>query len=458
MQPRLPGSQSEWAIETRGLRKVYGDRVALEDLSITVGHGEVFGFLGPNGAGKTTAVKILVGLIRPTAGTGWVLGRPLGDYRARRQIGYLPELFRFHDWLTGEELLDLHGQLYGLSRAERRRRIPEVLELVGLTEAARRRVRTYSYPRLWRHSRAPLARRPVRAPGERRAFGVTMKALVIARLTFREGLRKKLVLGVVLLSLVFIVLYVWGFSLFVQDWRAMEARRAAAGAGMTLPYEVFASAMVLLGLWTVNFLAGVMTIFASVGTIASEIEQGTLHAIVPKPIRRWEIVLGKWLGYALMLVVYIAVMVATVVLTARFVGDYRPPNVLAAYGLIVLVALILLSLTILGSTLFSTVANGVIVFMLYGMAITGGLVEQIGTALDNDVLIRIGVISSILVPSDSMWRLASYLVQPRLAVNFLGPNPFGTTVPPSTFAVWYSVAYALVLLLLAMLRFQRRDL
>jgi Cu-processing system permease protein len=285
-----------------------------------------------------------------------------------------------------------------------------------------------------------------------------MKALVIARLTFREGLRKKLVLGVVLLSLVFIVLYVWGFSLFVQDWQAMEARRAAAGAGMTLPYEVFASAMVLLGLWTVNFLAGVMTIFASVGTIASEIEQGTLHAIVPKPIRRWEIVLGKWLGYALMLVVYIAVMVATVVLTAHFVGDYRPPNVLAAYGLILLVALILLSLTILGSTLFSTVANGVIVFMLYGMAITGGLVEQIGTALDNDVLIRIGVISSILVPSDSMWRLASYLVQPRLAVNFLGPNPFGTTVPPSTLAVWYSVTYALVLLLLAMLRFQRRDL
>jgi len=169
-------------------------------------------------------------------------------------------------------------------------------------------------------------------------------------------------------------------------------------------------------------------------------------------------VLGKWLGYALMLVVYIAVMVATVVVTARLVGDYRPPNALAAYGLIVLVALILLSLTILGSTLFSTVANGVIVFMLYGMAITGGLVEQIGTALDNDVLIRIGVISSILVPSDGMWRLASYLVQPRLAVNFLGPNPFGTTVPPSTLAVWYSVAYALVLLLLALLRFQRRDL
>ncbi|MCS7256417.1 MAG: ABC transporter permease [Thermomicrobium sp.] len=284
------------------------------------------------------------------------------------------------------------------------------------------------------------------------------KALVIARLTFRESLRKKLVLGVVLLSVIFAALYVWGFHLFVQDWRAMEARRAATGARTVLPYEVFASAMVLLGLWTVNFLAGVMTIFASVGTIASEIEQGTLHAIVSKPIRRWEIVLGKWLGYATMLAVYIGVMVATVVLSARLIGDYTPPNVLRAYGLILLVALILLSLTMLGSTLFSTVANGVIVFMLYGMAITGGLVEQIGTALDNDVLVRIGVLVSILVPSDSMWRLASYLVQPRIAVNFMGPTPFGTTVPPSALAVWYSVGYTVVMLCLAMLRFQRRDL
>lgn len=284
------------------------------------------------------------------------------------------------------------------------------------------------------------------------------KALVIARLTFRESLRKKLVLGVVLLSVIFAALYVWGFHLFVQDWRAMEARRAATGARTVLPYEVFASAMVLLGLWTVNFLAGVMTIFASVGTIASEIEQGTLHAIVSKPIRRWEIVLGKWLGYATMLAVYIGVMVATVVLAARLIGDYTPPNVLRAYGLILLVALILLSLTMLGSTLFSTVANGVIVFMLYGMAITGGLVEQIGTALDNDVLVRIGVIVSVLVPSDSMWRLASYLVQPRIAVNFMGPTPFGTTVPPSALAVWYSVGYTVIMLCLAMLRFQRRDL
>lgn len=284
-----------------------------------------------------------------------------------------------------------------------------------------------------------------------------MKALVIAQLTFREGLRKKLVWGVLLLSLLFIVLYVWGFHLFVEDWREMEARRAERGVPPGA-YEIFASAMVLLGLWTVNFLSGVMTIFASVGTIASEIDAGTLQAIVPKPIRRWEIVLGKYLGFAGMLALYIVAMVTAVVLTARFVGDYTPPNVAQGTLLIVLVMLILLSLTVFGSTILSTVTNGVVVFMLYGLAITGGLVEQIGTALDNEVLIRIGVISSIIVPSDSMWRLASYLLQPRLAVNFLGPNPFGTTTPPSAFAVQYAVVYAFVLLLAAMLVFRKRDL
>ena len=284
-----------------------------------------------------------------------------------------------------------------------------------------------------------------------------MKALVIAQLTFREGLRKKLVWGVLLLSLIFVVVYVWGFHLFVQDWREIEVRRAARGAPVGT-YEIFASAMVLLGLWTVNFLSGVMTIFASVGTIASEMESGTLQAIAPKPIRRWEIVLGKYLGFAGMLTLYIVAMVASVVLTARVVGDYAPPNVVPGTLLIVLVMLILLSLTVLGSTFLSTVTNGVVVFMLYGLAITGGLVEQIGTALDNDVLIRIGVISSIVVPSDSMWRLASYLLQPRLAVNFLGPNPFGTTTPPSSFAVQYAVVYALVLLLAAMLIFRKRDI
>ncbi|WP_376792311.1 ABC transporter ATP-binding protein [Thermoflexus sp.] len=135
---------SGWAIETEGLRKVFGNRVAVADLTLRVAEGEVFGFLGPNGAGKTTAVKMLLGLIHPTAGRGWVLGRPLGDRHARREIGFLPEGFAFPDWLTAEEILWFHGRLAGVEPDRLRRRIPELLERVGLAADARRPFRTFS--------------------------------------------------------------------------------------------------------------------------------------------------------------------------------------------------------------------------------------------------------------------------------------------------------------------------
>ncbi|MEZ4569970.1 MAG: ABC transporter permease [Thermomicrobiales bacterium] len=235
-------------------------------------------------------------------------------------------------------------------------------------------------------------------------------------------------------------------------------RSAGRGAAKLLPREVQMSIMVMLGLWTVNFLAGVMTIFAAVGAISSEIEAGTLHVIVTKPLARFEIIAGKYLGFLTMIVIYITMMVSGVLLTAYYVGDYTPPNVHVGLALMILVATILLSLTMLGSTIFSTMANGVVVFMLYGMALTGGLVEQIGTSLDNDTMIRIGVASSVLVPSDSMWKLASYKVQPAIAVSLTGPNPFGTFVPPSDFAVRYAIFYCLAVVLLSMAVFHRKDL
>ena len=132
------------AIETIGLRKEYRGKVALHDLSLTVQGGEVFGFLGPNGAGKTTTIKILTGLVRPTAGLARIFGQPIDDLAVRRRIGYLPENFRFHDWLTGAELLDLHGRLAGMSAEERRARIPTVIRRVGLEGRGDDRIRSYS--------------------------------------------------------------------------------------------------------------------------------------------------------------------------------------------------------------------------------------------------------------------------------------------------------------------------
>ncbi|HEX5047208.1 MAG TPA: ABC transporter ATP-binding protein [Gammaproteobacteria bacterium] len=134
----------EPVIETRSLRKAFGSNVAVGDLSLSVGRGEVFGFLGPNGAGKTTSLKLLLGLIEPTAGSGTVLGARLGERRARERVGFLPEHFRFHDCLTGRELLRVHGRLFGLRGAALETRIDRLLARVDLTDAADRQIKTYS--------------------------------------------------------------------------------------------------------------------------------------------------------------------------------------------------------------------------------------------------------------------------------------------------------------------------
>lgn len=131
-------------IETDCLTKMYGKKVGCSEICLTVGEGQIFGFLGPNGAGKSTLVKILVGLLFPTSGSARILGKPLGDRSVRRRTGFLPENFRYQDWLTGVELLSFHGSLYGMSRAEKERRIPEVLQQVGLEEKGRQKVGSYS--------------------------------------------------------------------------------------------------------------------------------------------------------------------------------------------------------------------------------------------------------------------------------------------------------------------------
>jgi len=142
---RIPHSNTPHsAIETRELRKTFAGKAVVESLTLTVEQGEIFGFLGPNGAGKTTFIKMLNGLVRPTSGSAWLLGRPLGDLSVRKRIGFLPEQFRFHEWMRADEFLDFHGQLYGMSASERSRRVPEALELVKLTDRAGDRLHTFS--------------------------------------------------------------------------------------------------------------------------------------------------------------------------------------------------------------------------------------------------------------------------------------------------------------------------
>jgi ABC-2 type transport system ATP-binding protein len=131
-------------IETQDLRKTYGAVVAVDGLTLSVGRGEVFGFLGPNGAGKTTTVKMLLGLVHPTSGQARILDCAPGDPQVMGRIGFLPEHFRFHPWLTAGGFLDVHGRLYGLTTAQRAERIPKFLERVGLADRANARLSEFS--------------------------------------------------------------------------------------------------------------------------------------------------------------------------------------------------------------------------------------------------------------------------------------------------------------------------
>jgi ABC-2 type transport system ATP-binding protein len=132
------------ALETHDLRKLFGERAAVKGLTLRVEQGEVFGFLGPNGAGKTTSIKMMLGLIAPTSGSATTLGLPIGNRAALRQIGFLPEHFRFQEWLTAGEFLRVHGRLYGMAASDLKVRTDELLERVGLSDFEDKLLRTFS--------------------------------------------------------------------------------------------------------------------------------------------------------------------------------------------------------------------------------------------------------------------------------------------------------------------------
>jgi ABC-2 type transport system ATP-binding protein len=123
---------------------VFGDKVAVRNLSLNVPRGEIFGFLGPNGAGKSTSIKMLLGLVSPTGGDAFVLGARSGDVEIRRKIGFLPEDFRFYQWLTATELLEFHGRLCGMDAQRLHKRVPDLIDLVGLAPHRGKRLQSFS--------------------------------------------------------------------------------------------------------------------------------------------------------------------------------------------------------------------------------------------------------------------------------------------------------------------------
>ena len=131
-------------IETYNLTKQFNGKGGFIDISLSIREGEVFSFLGKNGAGKSTFIRTLLGILYPTSGKGMMLGKPLGDVETRRKIGYLPELFQYHNWLSGYELLFNHGLLYKMNKTDIKERIEVVLDTVGLKGHEDKKIKEYS--------------------------------------------------------------------------------------------------------------------------------------------------------------------------------------------------------------------------------------------------------------------------------------------------------------------------
>ncbi len=274
----------------------------------------------------------------------------------------------------------------------------------------------------------------------------------IARLTFLEARMRKMLWAIVLLGIAFLILYAIGFHLIYTDLRGAMASNAAR---LLEPINFF----VLAGLYAINFLVVMLAVLISVDTIAGEIASGAIQTIATKPLPRWHIIAGKWLGLALMLAVFTVTMCVALMFIVKLEADYTVRNPVQAIALIVLEGLIVLTLSILGGTRLSTLTNGVVVFMLYGLAFIAGWIEQIGGMMRSEAAVNIGILVSLLMPSEAMWKRAAYLLQPPFLRELgLDATPFGAASAPSEAMVVYAFLYTALVFLLAVREFSRRDL
>ncbi|HEY3374907.1 MAG TPA: ABC transporter permease subunit [Candidatus Aquicultor sp.] len=286
--------------------------------------------------------------------------------------------------------------------------------------------------------------------------------LTIASLTFKEALRKKILLAGVILTLLFLLVYGVGLhyvTLGLQE-QAKNFGGRADGLNANVMVEQSKRMLFILGIYFSSSIVSVLAVFSAVGSVSSEVENGMLHAILAKPIARRSIIIGKFIGYALMLIVYSLLLFTSVLLLNKYLTGVDIPNSLTAIGLFTLQPLILLAVTMMGSTRLSTLANGITAFMVYMIGVIGGMVEQIGALIQNSSLIHAGVVTSLVIPVDAMYRklvvaLFGSSSNPLEAFSF---GPFGAASEPSSAMVVYVFIYILGLLGVAAYAFRRRDI
>jgi ABC-type transport system involved in multi-copper enzyme maturation permease subunit len=288
--------------------------------------------------------------------------------------------------------------------------------------------------------------------------------LQIARFTLQEAVSRRLILAGALISLGYIGLFTLGFH-FAYDKSLENTLTPESRISLGIAFAT----LTLFGVYVVNYLASFLALFLSVGAVSSEVDTGTLHAVLARPLRRSEFIIGRWLGYSAMICVYIVAMTGLVLLVARLIAGYEVPDPVHALLLMLLEGVLLLTIGLFGSTLMPTLANGVIVFTLLGLAWLAGIIEFVGRLLQNapdatggEAMLNVGIGVSLLLPSDALWRGASYYLESPsiLAVTGVarGGLPFFSSTPPATALVVWSLAYIGVMLGGAVLAFKVRDL
>jgi ABC-type transport system involved in multi-copper enzyme maturation permease subunit len=299
-----------------------------------------------------------------------------------------------------------------------------------------------------------------------------VSVLVVARWTVLEARRRRLLLAGVVLSVAFVALFAVGFALLYhsQERSMLDAQAQGVGpaGGFDAEEELLAMStiLVVLGLYGVQFLAALLGLFLGAASVSPEIDSGALHAVLARPLSRLQYLMGRFLALAGLLVAYVVVMSGSLLLTARIVAGYQPGDVTRVVALMVLQVLILLAVSLLGSTVLPTLANGVVMLSLFGLAWLGGILGFVGSIPPgNELLANLGTAAGLLLPADAVWRGASFHVLPPsflVAGSFADGEdiglPFASLTPMAPAMLAWALAYPVACLALAVAAFRRRDL
>ena len=272
---------------------------------------------------------------------------------------------------------------------------------------------------------------------------------IMAGVTVREAGRRKLLWMALLAALLFLAIFAVALRLQVLQFQTRSM-------SPFLRYQV-EGGMLMVGLYSCDLLAVVMTILTSIDTLAGEISSGTIHAMATKPIARWQFLAGKFLGFVGMIAAYVAITFSGTIAVAYAVTGVLPEHPLRGALLILFECLLALSLTFLAGTRFSTLTSGVLVLGLQGVSLMGGWLEQVSGFSQSTHIVSLGVACSLIMPGESLWRRAAYEMQTPLAAS-LSFSPFANVSIPSLTAVAYAGAYLLVVLAVTVRHFNRRDL